>query len=68
MAAGEPLGGAPLLNVSTKPGLPGSGKGHLPIRAGRGAHHLCPERLGQGRAEVPIYLTWGDVLLFQWGN
>lgn len=43
-------------------------KGSSPVWAGRRAHHLCPECLWAGEDCVPIYVTWGNALLFKWGN
>lgn len=43
-------------------------KGSSPVWAGHRAHHLGPECLRAGKDCVPIYVTWGNVLLFKWGN
>lgn len=39
-----------------------------PIWARPRAPHLRQNAYGQGRPAVPIYLTWGNVLLFKRGN
>lgn len=59
----QEAGKAPLLSIPTKPGLPGAGEGSSPFWAGHRAHHLGQEYYQAEEDCVPIYGTWGNVLL-----